>query len=150
RTLTLVGGGAIMGSTNIMLAAGASIIVTNRTDSTLSLAAGQLLQGVGTVQGNLAVGPGATVAPGLVVSNVVGTVTVSSNVTLSGTTFMKLDKLNGVNDILAAGGTASLMTFGGTLALTNLNVALAANDIFSIFSAANYSGSFSSITPATP
>ena len=57
-------------------------------------------------------------------------------------------KLNGANnDVLSVGGT---LTYGGTLTLTNISAPLAAGNSFTLFSAAGYSGSFTTITPATP
>ena len=57
-------------------------------------------------------------------------------------------KLNGAsNDGLSAGGT---LTYGGTLTLTNISAPLAAGNSFTLFSAAGYSGSFATISPATP
>ena len=47
-------------------------------------------------------------------------------------------------------GTATTITYAGTLSLNNLAGTLAAGDSFKLFSATNYAGSFSAITPATP
>ena len=141
--LALTGNGSISSSTPISLASGATLAVTNRTDGTLTLANGQTLQGSGTVQGNLAASAGSTVAPGT--SAATGTLNVSGNATLNGNTVMKLNGAS--NDGLSAGGT---LTYGGTLTLTNISAPLAAGNSFTLFGAAGYSGSFATITPATP
>ncbi|HKW27987.1 MAG TPA: autotransporter-associated beta strand repeat-containing protein [Verrucomicrobiae bacterium] len=141
--LALIGNGSISSSTPISLASGATLAVTNRTDGTLTLANGQTLQGSGTVQGNLAASAGSTVAPGT--SATTGTLNVSGNATLNGNTVMKLNGAS--NDGLSAGGT---LTYGGTLTLTNISSPLVAGNSFTLFGAASYSGSFATITPATP
>lgn len=148
--LSLVGGGSIADSTNIILeATGATVNVTKRTDGTLTLAPGQTLNGDGVVVGNLIVGSGATVLPGNATTLGVLTVT-NGNVTLSGITSMKLSDTSTTNDVLNATGTGAGITYGGTLWLTNLPGPLAVNDSFKLFNAANYSGSFTAISPATP
>jgi autotransporter-associated beta strand protein len=145
RTLALAGNGSILGSTNISLAASATLDVSARTDHTLTLAAGQTLQGQGIVNGNLAVGAGAVVSPGG--ANAIGVLTVTNVVTLSGTAIMELNKTAGTFDQISG---ASSITYGGTLSLTNLSGTLAVNDSFKLFNAGSYAGSFGSITPATP
>ena len=42
------------------------------------------------------------------------------------------------------------MTYGGTLALTNVNLTLAASNVFKLFTAASYKGAFASVNPAIP
>jgi fibronectin-binding autotransporter adhesin len=141
--LALVGNGSISGSTNISLASSAVLDVNGRTDQTLTLVSGQTLKGKGAVNGNLSVGNGATVSPGG--TGALGTLTVSNAITLSGTTAMELAKTNGTRDQLNCAGT---ITYGGTLNVVNLGGTLAAGDSFKLFNAANYTGAFTSITPA--
>lgn len=129
--------------------------VSGRSDLTLTLASGQTLAGIGTVNGNLVVSPGATITPGgtnttigiTAGSNPVGVLGAVSNVTLSGTTLIKLDG-SGSNDVVES---QDEITYGGTLSLVNISTnALAAGNSFQIFNASSYSGSFASITPTTP
>ena len=143
RTLSLVGNGSISGSTNISLdVAGAILDATGRGDGTLTLASGQTLAGLGTVRGNLVVGFGATVTPGT--NGVTGIFTVTNgNITLSGTTAMKLNQASATNDVLRATTAAASITYGGALSVTNLNGTLVLNDSFKLFSAASYAGDFS-------
>ena len=132
------------------------IDVSGRTDDTLTLAGGQTLAGVGGINGNLVVSSDATVSPSgtnitigidTTSTNAVGALAASGNVTLDGTTVLKLDG-SGSNDMVQAGGN---MVYGGTLNLVNISGSpLAAGNSFQIFSAANYSGSFGNITPSTP
>jgi hypothetical protein len=101
--------------------------------------AGQTLAGFGTVTGMVVVASGSTstIAPGS--SNIIGTLTISSNLTLNGTTVMKLNETGGTNDVLSVGGT---LTFGGTLIVTNLSGTLVAGDSFQLLNTSNCLGSF--------
>jgi hypothetical protein len=120
------------------------------------LADGQTLAGIGGINGNLTVSADAILSPagtnttiGITTgSNPVGELAANGNVTLGGTTVIKLDG-SGTNDVVAAGGS---ITYGGTLNLVNINggTPLATGDSFHVFSAATYSGSFATITPTTP
>jgi hypothetical protein len=156
--VSLVGNGSISHSSTIFFQGSDPTVthmdVTGRSDQTLTLASGQTLAGVGAINGSLVVSPGATVSPsgtnsvnGNTSTNAVGAVAASGNVTLNGNTVIKLDG-SGSNDMVQAGGNIS---YGGTLNLANISGSpLAAGNSFKVFSAANYSGSFSSITPSTP
>jgi hypothetical protein len=156
--VALVGSGSISHSSVIFFQGNAPKVthldVTGRSDQTLTLASGQTLAGVGAINGSLVVSPGATVSPSGTNSvnddtstNAVGGLTASDNVTLDGTTVIKLDGA-GTNDVIQAGGD---LVYGGSLNLVNISGApLAAGNSFQVFSAANYTGAFSSITPATP
>jgi hypothetical protein len=144
--MALIGNGSISSSTPISLASGAMLIVTNRTDGTLTLASGQTLEGVGIVNGKLAASAGSTVLPGATsTATNVGILTVFSNATLSGNALFKLN--NTTNDVLSVGGA---LTYGGTLTLTNISATpLAAGKSFKLFNAPSYSGSFT-LSPASP
>jgi len=130
------------------------IDASGRSDQTLTLASGQTLGGVGGITGNFVLDPGAVLLPGgtnttigiTTGSNPTGEIAASGNVTLEGTTVIKLD--GATNDVVAAGGT---ITYGGTLNLANISgTALAGGNSFKIFNAAVYTGTFSGITPTTP
>jgi len=134
----------------------AHVDVTARPDQTLTLAGGQTLAGVGGVNGSIVVSSGATLSPSGTTAalginwggtNAVGAIAASANVSLNGTTVIKLDG-SGTNDMVQA---AANITYGGTLNLVNISSSpLAAGNSFHIFSAAAYSGSFAGITPGTP
>lgn len=143
RTLALGGNGSISSSTNISLAASATLDVSGRGDKTLTLAAGQMLQGNGTVSGTLTASAGSTVSPGGV--NSIGTLTVTNAINLSGNTVIEVNKNASTRDQLNC---TAAITYGGTLNVTNLSGTLAAGDSFKVFNAGSYSGSFTSITPA--
>lgn len=159
QTVALSGAGSIDQSTLIFFGGNASnsvhLDVTGRTDQTLTLSNGQTLGGVGAVAGNLVVSAGALLSPagtnttiGITAgANPVGTIFVTSNLTLSGVTQLKLNG-PGTNDSLQAAGH---ITYGGTLDLVNVSGApLVAGDSFNLFGAATYSGSFTALNPATP
>jgi len=142
------GNGSIAFSTNINITSGATIDVTGRTDDTLTLAGGQTLAGgVGTngpamINGILNAGAGSTVSPGSGTTNI-GTLSVSSNVTLQGVTMMKISAAGG-NDQIEAWG----ITYGGTLIVTNFSGVVTNGQSFQLFVATNgnYSaGTFSSV-----
>lgn len=156
----LTGNGSILSSPLIFFGGSNSNSVhldaSARSDSTLTLAAGQTLGGIGTVAGNLVETSGATIAPagtnttiGITTgANQTGGLKATGNITLNGTTVIKLNG-PGTNDSVNAGGS---LTYGGTLSLENISgMPLAAGNSFQIFSAGSgISGNFASITPATP
>ena len=157
--VNLTGNGSISHSSLIFFGGSnptiAHMDVTGRPDQTLTLASGQTLAGVGGVNGSLVVSGGATLSPSGTTAalgvnwggtNAVGAIAASANITLNGTTVIKLDG-SGTNDMVQA---AANINYGGTLSLINIGSPLAAGNSFHIFSAAGYSGSFGSITPATP
>ena len=138
--------GSISSSSNILIAAGATVDASARSDATLTIVPGQGLQGNGTVAGNLAVSPGATLSAGTD-STSIGTLTVTANAVLQGTASMKLNRTGATNDVLSAAS----ISFGGALVITNISAsALQAGDSFQLFAAPALAGTFSSITPATP
>ncbi|HEX3718178.1 MAG TPA: autotransporter-associated beta strand repeat-containing protein [Verrucomicrobiae bacterium] len=143
-SLILSTNGSIADSTPINIETGAALDVSHRSDSTLTLATGQTLEGTGTVDGSLIAGPGSIVSPG---ESSVGTLTVTNAVHLLGATSIGLDVINTTNSVLASGAT---ITYGGVLDLTYLSGSPATGSSFKIFQAKSYAGSFSSISPATP
>jgi autotransporter-associated beta strand protein len=156
--VNLTGNGSISHSSLIFFGGSSATTthmdVTGRPDETLTLAAGQTLAGIGAINGSLVVSAGATLSPagtnttlGITTSsNPVGTLAASNNITLNGTTIIKLD--GATNDMIAATGK---LIYGGALNLVNISGSpLVAGNSFQIFQAATYSGTFASITPAIP
>jgi len=157
--VSLTGNGSISHSSLIFFGGNNSTSVhvdaSGRTDKTLTLASGQTLAGIGTVNGSLIVGSSATLSPagtnttiGITTgTNATGIITATNTITLNGTTVIKLNG-SGVNDEVQAGAG---ITYGGTLNLVNISGApLAVGNSFQIFSGASYTGSFANIVPATP
>jgi hypothetical protein len=158
-TLVLAGNGSFSKSTNIFFggsdSAAVHLDVNNRPDKTLTLASGQTLGGIGRINGSLTVSAGAVLSPagtnatlGIITgTNAVGTISATNAIVLNGTTRIKLNGV-GTNDVIQSG---AAITYGGTLNLINLSAApLIAGNVFQIFGAAGYNGSFSAITPAVP
>jgi autotransporter-associated beta strand protein len=141
--LALVNSGSLAGSSAITINSGAILDVSARSDGQLTLGAGQKLGGTGAIYGSLLAGQGATVLPGASI----GALTVTNIVTLLGTTFMELNAATHTNDMLIG---AKTIVYGGTLQLTNLSGTFAAGNSFKLFSATNYSGAFTNISPAIP
>jgi autotransporter-associated beta strand protein len=150
-TMALYGGGdgSISSSVNIDVTSGATLDVSGRSDSTFTLAGGQVLMGgsIGTngpgfINGILVASAGSFVTPGTSATNN-GVLNVSSNATLNGTTTMKLNAGAGVNDQLIANAVA----YNGTLIVTNFSGIITNGQSFQLFVATNgYSGTFGSIT----
>ncbi len=149
-TLKLQGQGSISSSSLISIQNGATVDTTARNDLNLNLGNGQTLSTLnnGYINGNLATTNGSTLAPGGASS--LDVLTVIGNVTLSGTTSMKLDALLSTNDVIAATNGGNNIQYGGTLNLTTSEGTYAIGQTYFLFSATTYGGSFSSIAPAQP
>jgi autotransporter-associated beta strand protein len=160
QQVALMGNGSISQSSLIFFggnnAGSVHFDVTGRADQTLTLASGQTLGGIGQIAGKLTVGVGATLAPagtnttiGITTGqNATGTISATGNIALNGTTVIKLNG-NGVNDAVTS--TTGSIALGGTLSLQNVSGSpLAAGNSFQVFNASSITGSFASITPATP
>jgi autotransporter-associated beta strand protein len=143
-TLYLVEPASISNSVLINVTNGATLDVTARNDSTLTLNNGQTLTGGGLVNGNVTSLAGAIINPGGGVA--VNTLNVSENVNLGGELLMDLNDTNTpVNcDQLTVSGTP---TYGGVLSVTNIGPTLQVGDTFQLFSAA--AGGFASINLPT-
>ncbi|HEU5071416.1 MAG TPA: autotransporter-associated beta strand repeat-containing protein [Verrucomicrobiae bacterium] len=100
------------------------------------------LAGSGTIGGPVDVGAGAFLTPG----SAVGTLTINNTLTLEfgSTTTLEVDAAAGTNDQIA--GVTSLLNNGGDLVVTNVNGTLGSGTVFKLFSAANYQGTFNSVT----
>jgi fibronectin-binding autotransporter adhesin len=156
-TLALYGGGdgSIASSTNININPGATLDVSGRTDGTFTLMSGQTLNGgigggPGLINGILIANAGSVIAPGGLGSTNLGSISISSNVTLQGSTSLKLNPANGTNSWIGAYG----ITYGGSLTVTNLSTAFTNGQTFQLFVAANgvyNAATFSSVTlPTVP
>ncbi len=126
-TLALSGSAAINSSSSITVSNDATLSVLARGDHTLTLSAGQALNGDGTVAGNLIAGGGTILRPG----NSIGTLNVQGSVFLSGLVLLELDRANAqTSDRLAASGTISA---GGVLMIVNSGLPIQAGDTFQLF-----------------
>jgi regulation of enolase protein 1 (concanavalin A-like superfamily) len=112
--------------------------------SATSVASGATLGGSGVMNGAVTVN--GTLAPG---ANGIGTLTVNNTLALSGTTAMEVSNASGILTADKISGVSTL-TYGGTLVVSNVGPnALTAGNSFTLFSATNRTGSFSSITLPT-
>jgi fibronectin-binding autotransporter adhesin len=142
--LRLSGIASIANSSNVVIAAGATLTVTGRVDSAFTVISGQALKGNGTVNGFVNANAGSTVSPGV---DGIGALIVSNAVTLAGSTVMELDEFTGTNDVLRSN---SSIQYGGVLNLVNLGGPLSVGTSFKLFYASSYAGAFASINPPTP
>jgi autotransporter-associated beta strand protein len=150
-TLKIQNNGAISNSSLLSIQNGSLIDVSGRiADQSLNLGNGQTLNtlNVGYINGNLSAGAGSIVAPGGV--STLDTLSVIGNVTLAGTTSIKLDANLQMGDNLDATNGGNSITYGGTLNLTKLNGTYAIGQSYTLFNASSYAGTFSSIVPAQP
>jgi len=134
------------GATNASLTNGSAVVVA---------AAGGNGPGGGIFGGNGTVGGAVTVAgtiepgTGPTTGNIIGTLTCSNGVTLSGTNVMKINAALGTNDVLAVAGGA--LVYGGTLAITNLSGTLTTNSAFPLYTFVTApTGGFTNIVPTSP
>jgi autotransporter-associated beta strand protein len=114
--------------------------------STVTVNAGAVLGGTGTIKGPVTISSGAVFAPG---NFGIGTLTISNTLSLAAgsTNCFELNKTGGVRTNDSVRGLTTV-TFGGTLVVTNATsdaTALAAGDTFTLFSAGAYNGSFASV-----
>jgi autotransporter-associated beta strand protein len=148
-TLTLAANGTYTGPTivtNGTLAVNATLSAT-----AVAVATNGTLAGIGTAGTGVTVNAGGTLSPAG--ANTIGTLTVAGNVTLQpgSTNFMELNHTSATSDqVRASAATATTITYGGTLSLTNLAGTLTGTDTFKLFSATNYAGAFSALNPAIP
>ena len=135
-TLTLSGTNTYTGTTTV---SGGTLNVTGALSSGAVTVSGGTLAGSGSIGGATTVQSGATLAPS-------GMLTLGSTLSLAGTTQVRVSQAGASlsNDRVAG---VTTLTYGGTLAVTDMGPdALAAGSSFQLFSAATYTGSFSSIT----
>jgi autotransporter-associated beta strand protein len=141
-TLTLAGTNTYTGATAV---SNGTLLVNGSITSPVTIYTGATLGGSGTLHSNLLCNAGGTLAPGG--STTTGVLTVSSAITNNGATVMKLDRdIVPTSDELVS---AKTMTVSGTLTVNNLGSTPQLDDIFTLFSATSYIGSFSSITLPT-
>jgi autotransporter-associated beta strand protein len=143
-TLTLGGANTYTGPTAV---SNGTLLVDGSIASPVTVYSGGTLGGTGTLRSNVLGNAGCTVAPGSPVA--IGTLTISGALTNNGATFIKINPTNATtSDLLAC---AKTIKFGGPLTVSNLGTDPQIGETFTLFSAAGYSGSFSSMTlPALP
>ncbi len=129
--LKLGSNGSIAGTPSIQLFNLAALDVA-AVSGGFAVSVAQTLSGVGSVFGNVTVN--GTASPG----RPLGTLNFSNSLTLSGTVLMELNRASNPNTDLIS---ATTLTYGGTLTVTNLGGALQLGDSFKLFSG-TISGAF--------
>ncbi|MFO1487823.1 MAG: autotransporter-associated beta strand repeat-containing protein [Verrucomicrobiota bacterium] len=137
--LTLTSAATYTGSTTV--SGGSLWVNTALSSGAVSVAGTGTLAGNGSLVGNVTVQSGGKLSPG----NFLGTLTVSSNVTLNAgsSTVMEISKSPFTNDQLRVTGT---LNYGGTLVVSNVAGTLALGDAFVLFNAAGAAGNFAAFT----
>ncbi|HEU5125585.1 MAG TPA: autotransporter-associated beta strand repeat-containing protein [Verrucomicrobiae bacterium] len=138
--LALSGGGSIAASSDLYLEAGATFDVT-AAGGGFSLNFGKTISGNGSINGGFSLNSGAILRPG---NNSIGRLTFNGSLTLgaNSTQHFDIQKTGLTNDSVFVSGA---LVLNGTLTVTNLAGALAAGDVFQLFSAGTFSGSFSTV-----
>ena len=137
-TLALGSMGSIANSPKIFVG-GAGVLDVSAIAGGFTVGATQTLYGSGAVNGQVA--DNGTIAPGLPLG-AFNSLTLSNSPVLNGLVEMQINRNNGSpqNDLILL--PSSAVTFGGTLTVTNVGDALMAGDVFTLFNARGYSGSF--------
>jgi autotransporter-associated beta strand protein len=141
------GDGSIANSTNIFINSGAILDVSGRSDGTMPLGSAQVLSGNGTILGILDTTGGGTVSPGGGISGSIGTLTVTNDINLGGTAWMKINRNSSPKSDRLVSSTASTIYYGGRLVVTNIGARLQQGDTFTLFSATNLNNSFTLVLP---
>jgi autotransporter-associated beta strand protein len=139
NTLTLSGAYTYTGGTTV---SGGTLMVNGSLATGVIIASGATLGGNGTISGAVTNKVGGALHPGLGGTDT-STLFINNNLTLAGNTQFTLDRTNAQNASQIAG--LATLTQGGGLIVNNAGPALQAGDTFTLFTAVNYTGSFSSI-----
>jgi hypothetical protein len=126
--------GSISASAIITLGAGTILDVSGRSDGTLQLNAGQILEGYGTINGAIDASYGGSFSPGGGSAGGIGTLTITGDISIgTGTDWMKLDRSASPNSdrLVSSGG--SITHLGDSLVVTNIGAPLQAGDTFTLF-----------------
>jgi len=102
--------------------------------------AGGLLVGNGTITGPVTVQPGGAIEAGA--TNTIGTLNLSSTLTLAGNTIVKINKGTSAKDLFSG---QTSVTYGGTLTVTNLAGTLTTSDTFTLFTPGASASNFANI-----
>jgi autotransporter-associated beta strand protein len=111
--------------------------------NTVTVANGAFLSGTGLITGPVTVQAGGTLSPG----SSIGTLTISTNLTLAGTNLMEVNATTLASDLVQG---LTNVTYGGELKVVNLSGAYAAGNSFKLFDSLSYGGAFARINPTTP
>lgn len=137
---TVRGGTLTLGATASIAASSPIDVQTNTTLNVSAVTGGfvletnQVLKGGGTILGNVTAK--GTITPG----ESIGTLTFANALVLAGTNVMEIDRTNApMADLLSA----SALTFGGSLIVTNIGEPLVVGDTFDLYNWTTATGTFS-------
>jgi len=99
-----------------------------------------VLGGTGTIAGPVTVSSGGTISPG----TSIGTLTLNSAPVFGGTCFMEINRNGGAPLADRIALTSGTLNYGGTLVVSNAGTALLGGEVFTLFSAPAYGGTFAS------
>jgi alpha-glucosidase len=133
----------ILAGSGAIVTVGNGVVLLNATNSCPITVSNGTLGGNGLLTGPVVIQTNGTLSPGASI----GILTISNTLSLAGTTVIEVDKVNLTNDSVR--GLSSVM-YGGTLVLSIVAGNYAVGDIFKLFDASSYAGSFASIVPALP
>jgi len=121
---------------------GAVYLNNSESYSGATIVTNGLLAGSGSVSSPVIVGPNGRIGGGDSVNP--GTFTAFGDITMQGGAFIRINKDNSLNDVVASSGK---ITYGGTLVVSNLStIAMNVGDTFTIFAPGTHTGNFSSIS----
>jgi autotransporter-associated beta strand protein len=127
--------------TNTTTVTSGTLLVNGSINSSAGVSVtGGTLGGIGAINDTVSIGASGTLAPG---AQAIGTITISSNLTLAGTTYIEVSKTGNTNDNIVG---LPNVNYGGTLFATNLAGTLNIGDSFTVFNTAAHTGNFASIT----
>ncbi|HOX57739.1 MAG TPA: autotransporter-associated beta strand repeat-containing protein [Candidatus Paceibacterota bacterium] len=151
-TLTLGGANTYSGSTTV---SAGTVRVNNTSGSgtgsgAVAVQTGATLGGSGAISGAVTVNSGGTLDPGAA-ANSIGTLTLNAAPSLSGTVVMQIHKSDSVCTADKVSLTSGGFNYGGTLTVTELagSDALSGGEVFDLFDAAEFTGSFGTINLPT-
>ena len=119
------------------------LLVNNTTGSgtgTGEVIVNGILGGTGTIAGAVTVNDAGILAPGT--ASALGSLTLNAAPTLSGATFVRVNRNGGAplaDKLVLSSGT---LTYGGTLVVSNAGAPLTGGEVFTNFNAGAYSGAF--------
>jgi autotransporter-associated beta strand protein len=124
---------------------GGTLVVNGSIISNVTVASSATLGGGGFIKGPVSVQSGGTLSPGPPIT----LLTISNTLSLTGTTFMEVDKTNATNDSVRV---TSKVTYGGTLTVTNLTSTMTGGESYQLFNAGSFTGAFATTNfpPLTP
>ena len=138
--LTLTGTNSYSGDTTV---SAGTLLVNGVIGTSAVIVNNGTLGGNGLIQGPVTIQSSGSLAPG----TSIGVLTISNSLSLAGNTIMELNPAAGTNDLLRG---LTSVAYGGTLTFSNLAGTITASSVFKLFSASSYSGTFATLSPASP